>query len=166
MALAQKPTDKNCLHPFAGRPDSSLWLSAPSERRTRPAEAFTRSWRARCERHAASLGRTEQPLHRGRLSGVEGRSCSLAAGSRTRPPGRASSLRLCLSLPVAWLFQKRLFTVGRRAGIWFGLFAPAGVAALSEFPELQRPDFMVTFPKPHRQLDLAHILVEEEMEEP
>ena len=166
MALAQNPTDKNCLHESAGRPDSSLWLSAPSERRARPAEAFTHSWRARCERHAAPLGRTEQPLHRGRLSGVEGRSRSLAAGFPARPSGSAASLRLRLSLPVALLFQKRLFSVGRRAGIWFGVFTPAGVAALNEFPEMQRPDCMVTFPKPYRQLDLAHLLVEEEMEEP
>ena len=90
----------------------------------------------------------------------------MAAGFRTWPSGSASSLRLRLSLPVALLFQKRLFSVGRRAGIWVGVFTPAGVAALSEFPEVQRPDFIVIFPNPYRQLDLAHLLVEEEMEEP
>jgi hypothetical protein len=47
----------------------------------------------------------------------------------------------------------------------FGVFTPASAGALSEFPEVQRPDFMVILPKPYRQLDLAHLLVEEEMEE-
>jgi hypothetical protein len=48
----------------------------------------------------------------------------------------------------------------------FGVFTPAGAGALNEFREMQRPDCMVTLPKPYRQIDLAHLLVEEEMEEP
>ena len=48
----------------------------------------------------------------------------------------------------------------------FGVFTPAGAAVLSEFPEMQRPDFMILFPNPYRQRDPAHLLVERKVEEP
>jgi len=71
-----------------------------------------------------------------------------------------------LSLPVALLVDKRAVSVERRAGIRFGVFTPAGAAVLSEFPEMQRPDFMILFPNPYRQRDPAHLLVEQKVEEP
>jgi hypothetical protein len=60
------------------------------------------------------------------------------------------------------LVEKRLVGVERRAGTWFVVFD----AALSEFPEAQLPEFMVIFPKPYRQRDPAHLLVERKVEEP
>jgi len=73
---------------------------------------------------------------------------------------RASPCRLRCSSTSALSVSR-----GERASR-FGVFTPAGAGALTEFREMQRPDCMVTFPKPYRQLDLAHLLVEEEMEEP
>ena len=101
-----------------------------------------------------------------RLPGVEAQCRSLDAGCRVRPSGSASSLRVRLSLPVELLVDKRAVSVERRAGIRFGVFTPAGAAVLSEFPEMQRPDFMILFPNPYRQRDPAHLLVEQKVEEP
>jgi hypothetical protein len=69
-------------------------------------------------------------------------------------------------LPVALLVDRRLVSVERRAGIRFGVVAPAGAAALREFPETQLPDFMILLPQPYRQRDPAHLAVERKMEEP
>jgi len=90
----------------------------------------------------------------------------LVAGFRARPSGGAASLRLRLFLPAALLIAKRLVIVARRARIWFGVFTPASVAALSEFSETQLPDCMILFPKPYRQLDPAHLLVGQKVAEP
>jgi hypothetical protein len=83
-------------------------------------------------RPAAPFARAEQPPHRARLSGVEGRRRSLVADFRARPSGSAASLRLSLSLPVALLVEKRLVGVERRVRTRFRVFTPAGVAALSD----------------------------------
>lgn len=150
--MARKPTYKSWLLPSVRRPDSSLWTPARGEKRARAAKASTHSWRSRRVTPAAPSARAEQPLHRARLSRVEGRRRSLVSGFRAWPLGSETTLRLRPSLPVALLVEKRLVGVERRARTWFVVFN----AALSEFPETQLPDFMILFPEPYRQRDPAH----------
>ena len=167
MALAQKPTDKNWLHPSAGR-SRQLALAERTRREAGPCRRGVHTQLASAEREA------RRTVSHARSSGFIAHGClalkdSAAVWTQAFVSGLRAARQACVCASPCLLrcsSTSALFSVGRRAGIWFGVFTPAGAAALSEFPEMQRPDFMVIFPKPYRQRDPAHLLVEEEVEEP